>query len=294
MGLASRLAAVMEIVPNRDFRDARSIPDKFSRYDPRSVNFDEPEVIVNLAGCTSVHLPAVLWCTVYLLLTMRCGSDCTLIAPDDASVCAHLQGTGLFSALQEEGVSVEQHHGTTSDSSVLLPLTRFSSTTEAEDLTNRIHYSLSESRQGSASVFHVIYETFSELANNAAEHSKSPIGADGLVLLDTPENSNGLVFGVAEGGIGIQTSLMHNPLHADYGHYEWSAMERATMELVSGTLDQYRGIGLFETVERARIPGRELIIHSGTGIFSKGEKLTTRITSTRLFPGTMVYISIPT
>jgi len=70
-------------------------------------------------------------------------------------------------------------------------------------------------------------------------------------------------------------------------------MERATEELVSGTLDSYRGIGLYETVEKMRIPGRELIIHSGTGIISKGEKLTTRITSTRLFPGTMVYISIP-
>ena len=66
-------------------------------------------------------------------------------------------------------------------------------------------------------------------------------------------------------------------------------MERATEELVSGTQDYYRGIGLYETVEKMRTPGRQLIIHS-----SKGEKLTTRITSTKLFPGTMAYISIPT
>jgi hypothetical protein len=284
----------MEIVPRQVFRDARSVPARFSRYDPRSDNFNEPEVIVDLRDCTSVHAPAVLWCAVYLLLAKRRGSDCVLIPPDDVTVAPHCMDLGLFRILQQEGVSVEQQHSITSTSRILLPLTRFSSTNEAEDLTNQIHHSLIESKQGSASIFHVIYETFSELANNAAEHSTSEIGAYALVLLDTSEGNNRLVCGVADGGIGIQTSLLRNPSHEEYGHYEWAAMDRATEELVSGTLDSFRGIGLYETVEKMRIPGRELIIHSGTGIISKGVKLTTRITSTRLFPGTMVYISIPT
>ena len=284
----------MEIVPRKDFRDARSIPARFSRYDPRSDNFNEPEVVVNLADCTSVHPPAVLWCAIYLLLAKHRGSKCSFIAPMDASVSAYLHDTGLLGAMQAEGVSVEHHHSISSDSSILLPLTRFSSTLEAEDLTNRIHYSLSESRKGSASIYHVVYETFSELANNAAEHSISEIGAYGMALFDTLAGDTRFLCGVADGGIGIQTSLLRNPLHVNYGHYEWSAMERATEELVSGTQDPYRGIGLFETVEKMRIPGRELVIHSGTGIISKGEKLTTRITSTRLFPGTMASISVPT
>lgn len=283
----------MEIIPPPNFRDARSIPARFSRYDPRSGSFNEAEVVVNLRDCDAVRPPAALWCVVYLLLAKRRGSRCVLIAPNNVEVASRLMDLGLFRVLQEEGVSVRQAPNIELTTIPLLPITKFGSTTEAEDLTNRIHYSLIESKQRSATIFHVIYETFSEMANNAAEHSMSKIEAYGLVLLDTLEEENRLVCGVADGGIGIQTSLLRNPLHDEYGHYEWSAMERATEELVSGTLDSYRGIGLYETVEKMRIPGRELVIHSGAGIISKGEKLTTRITSTRLFPGTMVYISIP-
>ena len=283
----------MEIVPNRNFRDARSIPARFSRYDPRSEKFSEREVIVNLRDCTAVGPPALLWCAVYLLLARWRGSDCLLVAPGDVTVAQRLMDLGLFPVLKQESVSVEWQHGFASTSSVLLPLTRFDNVTDAEDLTNRIHYSLLESRDGAANLSHLIYETFSELANNAAEHSISEIGAYGLVLLDISQGDRRFVCGVADGGIGIQTSLLRNPIHQQYGYYEWAAMERATEELVSGTQDSYRGIGLYETVEQMRIPGRELIIHSGTGIISKGEKLTTRITSTRLFPGTMVSFSIP-
>ncbi len=284
----------MEIIPRPEFRDARSIPAKFTRYDPRSQNFNEPDVIVNLRECVSVYPPAVLWCAVYLLLAQRRGSQCLLLVPTDAGVSSYLRDVGLYHTLKAEGVTI----GTDGSNApyqkgIVLPLTRFNSTIEAEDLTNQIHYSLSESRQGSISIYNVLYETFSELANNAAEHSKSEIGAFGLVLFDMG-NGNRFVCAVADGGIGIRTSLMRNPLQEEFGIYEWAAMERATAELVSGTQDAYRVIGLFETVEKMRIPGRELIIHSGTGIISKGEKLTTRITSTRLFPGTMVYISIPT
>ncbi len=285
----------MEIIPRRDFRDARSIPAKFNRYDPRSESFFEPEVIVNLRECSSVRPPAVLWCAIYLLLAKRRGSDCLLVSPEDAGVSSYLMDTGLFRVLNGEAIAVEQHHSATSTSSnIVLQITGFSSTTESEDLTNQIHYSLSESRQGSPSIYGVVYETFSELANNAAEHSTSEIGAYGLVQFDTSGKSSQFVCGVADGGIGIKTSLLRNPLHEQFGHYEWATMERATEELVSGTLDSYRGIGLYETIEKVRIPGRQLIIHSGNGIVSKGEKLTTRITGTKLFPGTMVYISIPT
>ena len=283
----------MEIIPRPNFKDARNIPARLSRHDPRSDGFKEREVIVNLRECTTVSPPAALWCAVYLLLARQRGSDCTLIAPEDPKVAEQLADLGLLELLQPAGVNVFSERGATSDTNVLLPLTGFRNTTEAEDLTNRIHLSLTESGRGTASINHVIYETFSELANNAAEHSNSEIGAYGLVLLGTSEGEIRLICGVADGGIGIPTSLLRNPLHEEYSHYEWSAMERATEELVSGTLDSYRGIGLYETVEKARTPGRELIIHSGAGIIIKGKKLTTRITSTKLFPGTMVYLSIP-
>ena len=257
----------MEIAPRQDFKDARSIPARFNRYDPRSDAFDEPEVIVDLRECSRVHPPAVLWCAVYLLLAKRRGSDCSLLASKDAMVSSYLMDTGLFRTLREEDVAVEPYQSTTSASTeIVLPLTRFDSTTEAEDLTNQIHYSLSESRQGSPTIYDVTYETFSELANNAAEHSTSEIGAYGLVQFGTSEKGSQFVCGIADGGIGIKTSLLRNPSHEEFGHYEWAAMERATEELVSGTQDYYRGIGLYETVEKMRTPGRQLIIHSGNGI----------------------------
>ncbi len=283
----------MEIVPRSDFKDARSVPAKFNRYDPRSDRFNEREVIVNLKDCTRIRTPAVMWCAVYLLLAKRRGSDCVLIAPEDPEAASYLMDLGLLAVLQQADVTVRVERWPALDTDVLLPLTPFRNTTEAEDLTNQIHLSLMESGRGTASINHVVYETFSELANNAAEHSTSEIGAYGLVLLDTFESEGKLVCGVADGGVGILTSLLRNPQHEEYGHYDWAAMERATEELVSGTQDSYRGIGLYETVEKARIRGRELIIHSGTGVIYKGEKLTTQITGSKLFPGTMVFISIP-
>ena len=283
----------MEIVPRPDFKDARSIPARFNRYDPRSGNFNHREVIVNLWDCTRIRAPAVMWCAVYLLLAKRRGSDCVLIAPSDEDAASYLMDLGLLAVLQQADVTVRVERWPASDTDVLLPLTPFRNTTETEDLTNQIHLSLMESERGTASINHVIYETFSELANNAAEHSTSEIGAYGLVLLDTSEGEGKLVCGVADGGVGILTSLLRNPQHEEYGHYDWAAMERATEELVSGTLDSYRGIGLYETVEKARTRGRELIIHSGTGVIYRGEKLTTQITGSKLFPGTMVFISIP-
>ena len=283
----------MEIVPRPNFKDARSIPARFSRYDPRSDNFNEAEVTVDLRDCTRIHPPAVMWCAVYLLLARRRGSECALLLPRDHDAAAYLASLGLLDVLQRYGVALGPEPRPKTHSKALLPLTRFGNTTEAEDLTNQIHLSLIEHGHGTASINHVIYETFSELANNAAEHSTSEIGAFGLALLDNSERERRLICGVADGGVGIRTSLLRNPQHAEHGRYEWAAMERASEELVSGTQDSYRGIGLFETVEKARALGRELIIHSGTGIITKGEKLTTTITSSRLFPGTMVYLSIP-
>ena len=259
------------------------------------MDFDEPEVIVNLTDCTIIRPPAILWCAVFLLLAENRGSHCSVKFPKDPAVSGYLQSSGLDQILQDKEINLQTFGPNGCHSAdIVLPLTRFDSTTEAEDLTNQIHYKLSESGKGSVNVYEVVYETFSELANNAAEHSSSQIGSYGFVQFNVTGRGSRFVCAVADGGVGIKTSLLRNPFHEKYGHYEWEAMERATEELVSGTSDSYRGIGLYETVSKMRIPGRELIIHSGTGIMNKGEKLTTRINGTQLFPGTMVYISVPT
>lgn len=208
----------MEIIPPPNFKDSRGIPRRFSRFDPRSADFNEREVTVNLKDCVRVHPPAVMWCAVYLLLARQRGRDCTLVAPGDPHVAAYLANLGLLELLQSDGVTVSLERGATSDTNVLLPLTRFGNTTEAEDLTNEIHLSLIQSEQGTASINHVIYETFSKLANNAAEHSYSEIGACGLVLLDASNGERRLLCGVVDGGVGIRTSLLRNPLHEEFSH----------------------------------------------------------------------------
>ena len=284
----------MEIIPRPNFRDARGIPARFNRYDPRSDKFDEREVIVNLKDCTRVHPPAVMWCAVYLLLAQQRGSDCLLIPPRDRDVAAHLQGTGLFGVMNEAGVAVEQ---TSSDSigssGIILPLTRFDSSS-AEDLTDQLHISLSSLRQSSGNVIPEVVETFSELANNAAEHSKSEIGALGLVQLVSSGDDRQFLISVADGGVGIRYSLEQNPRHRENYGFEWAAIRRATGELVSGTLNSNRGIGLFSAFDESQRPGRQLIIHSGKGIIDLSGDSQAKMVRANLFPGTLVFVSMPT
>ena len=283
----------MEIVPSRVFRDARGIPAKFSRHDPRSEKFNEPEVIVNLAECTSVRMPAVLWCAVYLLLAKHRGSDCALIAPKDNDAALSLHDTGLLQMLQKKNISVEYGRSDITDSlGVILPLSGFDSSS-AEDLTDQLHVSLFTRRQGSANLYPDVVETFSELVNNAAEHSESEIGAFALVQFFSSKNERGFNIAVADGGIGIRQSLERNPKHQDNYGFEWSAIRRATGELVSGTLNSNRGIGLFSTFDESHRPGRELIIHSGRGIIDLSGDSQARVVRANLFPGTLVFVSMP-
>ena len=282
----------MEIIPRQVFRDARSIPAKFSRYDPRSDKFNETEVIINLRDCAGIHPPAVLWCAVYLLLAKSRGCDCLLLSPNDEDVASSLRDMGLIRVLQEENVAVESGGADISGSlDAVLPLTRFDSST-AESLTDQVHISLSTRGQGSANMYPEITETFSELVNNAAEHSESTIDALGLVMFYSSGQNRRFVIGVADGGIGIRQSLERNPAHRNNYGYEWVAIRRATGELVSGTLNSYRGIGLFSTFDESLRSGRELIIHSGTGIITLSENSQARIIRANPFPGTMVCVSI--
>ncbi len=284
----------MEIVPRPDFKDARSIPAKFNRYDPRSDKFNEREVIVNLRDCARIRAPAVMWCAVYLLLAKRRGSDCVLIAPRDEDTVLSLANTGLPGLLLAANIAVENaRDNTVSSSETILPLTRFDSST-AEDLTDRLHVTLSSRRLGSANMYPEVIETFSELANNAAEHSGSEIGSFGLVQFVSSGEDRQFLITVGDGGVGIHESLERNPRHRENFGFEWAAIRRATGELVSGTLNRNRGIGLFSAFDESQRPGRELIVHSGRGIIDLSHDSQARMIRANLFPGTMVFVSMPT
>lgn len=283
----------MEIVPPQNFRYAHRIAARFTKYDPREHQFPEPDIAVNLRECSSVHPSAVLWCAVYLSLWRQRGFACLLRSPKDRVARTSLVDTGLLHLLSDEGVNVEI--GDTdiySSADTILPMTRFDSLREADELTNRVEESLYSSGLGSANVHPIVCELFSELVNNAAEHSESGVGAYGFVQFHSSGEERRFTCGVADGGIGIRQSIERNASLEHFGN-EWSAIALATKELVSGTSSATRGIGLFSVFDEMRHPGRELVIHSGKGILIKSEDTQVRFIKTNLFPGTLVYFSVP-
>ena len=94
----------------------------------------------------------------------------------------------------------------------MLPLTRFDTESEVEELTNETYESLQRSGLGSANLYPLVSEVFAELAVNAVEHADSPIGAYGFVQFYEFEVGRRFVCGIADGGIGIRRSLVNpNP-----------------------------------------------------------------------------------
>ena len=283
----------MEIIPPRNFRDARDIPAKFTKYDPRLPSFPSPDIILNLTECASVQPPATLWCAIYLSLCKQSGLDCSLLPPNDLSAMASLTDAGLFRLLREGNVNVQSDDTAIPASpDTILPLTRFDGLREAAELTNRVEAALYDSGLGSANIHPIVCELFSELVNNAAEHSESGIGAYAFIQFCSSGQGRKFMCGVADGGIGIRQSIERNPAVAHFG-YDWAAIDIAVKELVSGTSSRTRGIGLFSVFSEMRVPGRELVIHSGNGILTLTSDSQIRMVRANPFPGALVYFSVP-
>lgn len=97
----------MRIVPPPEFWHAGDLPLRFDSPDPREGALAEPEVIVDLRGCDFVRPAAVLWCMVYPLLVQLRGCKCAVWVPTNMGVCIYLKSIGLFRALRENGVEVD-------------------------------------------------------------------------------------------------------------------------------------------------------------------------------------------
>ena len=129
---------------------------------------------------------------------------------------------------------------------------------------------------------------------NAIQHSESPIGAYGLIQFYESERGSRFVCTVADGGIGIRRSLERNPELKPRVPYDWSAIELACRERISGEGDATRGIGLFWVSEQMRRTDRQLIVHSGIGALTINEESESDAKRVTLFPGTLAFASIPT
>lgn len=277
----------LRIVPPPKFRHAGSIPG-FSSKDPRDPDFAPDRVQIDLRSCEFIWPPAVAWCAVYGLLVSSRGIPCELLVPENRGVATYLKSTDLFALLQENDVDVDDRGlGNPSSDQTILHLVRFSTEFEAEAAANTAIERLGEMGRGAANLYPIISENFAELAFNAVQHAESPFGGLGLIQYFSYPDAPRFALVVADGGIGIRAGLSKNPALAERALYDWTAIELAARERISGTGDATRGIGLFGVAEDARTGSRQLVVHSGIGVLEISEDVRQDSRRTNLFPGTL-------
>ena len=149
---------------------------------------------------------------------------------------------------------------------------------------------------GPSNVWLIVDSIFEELALNAAQHSNSQASCCATVECFRSEDEILYVIGVVDLGIGILSSLRHNP---EYQHIydEYDAISRALELDVTGTLEP-RGAGLHYVTERVQNSLGELVIISGDGFLMirngrgsfRGDFVAQTWSS---HPGTLALIAIP-
>lgn len=282
---------VLRITPQRQFRHAGNIP-SWSWHDPRTDDFWPTEVQINLSRCEFIWPPAVVWCACYALLVRNLSRDCELVLPHDHRVAAYLRGTGLLTILQEAGVKADDPQiGQASMAQTILPLCRIWSVRDADQLVDMALERLLEMGYPGPQMAPTVSETLGEFASNAAQHAESPIGGVGMVQYYRFREGSRFAIAVGDGGIGIRRALNNNPRLRDKIDDDRSAIDLAIQEMVSGTGDPHRGLGLFAATQDARRGGRRLVIHSVRGALSITEDAKGEPRRTNPFPGTLTYIA---
>ena len=198
---------------------------------------------------------------------------------------------GLLNVLQTAGVSVEGSRAVASGGGAVLPLTRFSTEADVERLENTVYDRLLAPGSPAPDLTALVSGHFAELAANAVQHARSPIGAVGSVAAGAIGGETQIAIVVADAGIGIAPSLRQDPLHLDAAANDWIALVHATRELVSGTGDPSRGLGLYEAAAIAMSPGIALTIHSGAGMLHISGQAGLSAHKSAPFPGTLVQMS---
>ncbi len=286
---------MMEIQAPVRFVHAGNLDSRSASEDPRKANFSPRNVDIDLRDCEFIQPAAVLWCAVYGLLAAK-NSTCRLLVPENLGVAIYLKAVELFRILRENGVEVDDRGvGGRPAAQLILPITRFNTEAEVDKIANEARDRLTAAGVGAANLYSVVAEVFAELAMNAVQHSQSEIGSLGLIQFYQFEAGERFVCAVADGGIGIKRSLGSNAALRSRAAYDWTAIELALEEGVSGTGSNRRGIGLFGVAEDMAKPGRQLIIHSGIGLLLTGGGGPVEATRSAVrFPGTLVSASIPT
>ena len=286
--------ATLEISAPEYFAHAGNLAAYQSSNDPRDPSFAWDDVVIDLRNCEFIYPAAALWCTIYPLLVSYQSVGCELLVPLNKGVALYLKELGLFDILKESGVEADDRDLATPESpQVILPLTPLSSQLEVQETENFIIESLGQRGLTSSNLYTDVSVAFGELGNNAVEHAESPIGAYGMVQFYHKQGGRRFVCAIADGGIGIKESLTRIPEHKRYARYDWTAIEYATQERISGTKDKHRGIGLYEIANDMLRPDRELLLHSGLGFLHLEGEAKQPAHRTDLFPGTSALVYIP-
>ena len=135
-------------------------------------------------------------------------------------------------------------------------------------------------------------EIFSELVNNAAEHGVSATAAQGHVRFMPHRRSHTFDAVIVDSGAGIRDILARNPdLHVPENDAE--AIRLVTRELVSGTGDPTRRLGLRMTMTEMGKPGRKLWLHSGAGLLTMYGDAEPEFREIEHRQGVMVLLTLP-
>ncbi len=173
-----------------------------------------------------------------------------------------------------------------------LDLTAFRSMREAQELAVNLEENLHKRNMGAANVRPELVEIFSEIVNNAAEHGMSEDGALAHVSFMPHRRGSAYDAVIVDSGSGIRATLMQNP-NLPRVQTDAQAISLATQELVSGTGNPTRGIGLWMTVTEMRKPGRKLWLHSGSGLLTMYGEAEPEFRETEHRQGVMVRLTVP-
>ena len=157
---------------------------------------------------------------------------------------------------------------------------------------NTLEENLGQRSMGAANVRPELVEVFSELVNNAAEHGMTDDDAHAHVRYVPHRRGRAFDMVIADSGPGIRATLEENP-EMPRPETDAGAIGLAVQELVSGTGDPTRGIGLWMTVTEMRKPGRKLWIHSGSGLLTMYGAAGPELRETEHRQGVMVRLTIP-
>ena len=249
--------------------------------DLSEVQFIKPSLLVAVAAMACAHHD-------------RHGESPSFAPPTAHDPRIYASRMSLGEVLSEAGIgwtglSTVQHHDRRRQ---LCELTRFESSNEAAQLVNLVQ----ERCQGASLAFRVenaLTQAVWELAANCLEHSRVGYGFLAAQVLPRPREA--LHFAVADGGIGIRSSLVGTVHERDD---DAASILAATERRVTSVPGGERGVGLFNLLKWAtEIDGAVTIRSGGAAVTYRSGPFDDRFTTTTAtvdeLAGTLVSGQLP-